>query len=155
MLVSAIFRVVRVALVAVAAGPLAAVACGAPAQKEGQMQAPSTASEDQVAVKEAFDTDEIVAPATATLTEAQQEEARKAYSPCAARKYPKRPFFGDTHNHTMNSGDAFMAGDRLSPEQAYRFARGEEVVSSTGVPVMLSRPLDFLSTTYVVVNPPR
>ena len=37
-----------------------------------------------------------------------------------------------------------MAGDRLTPEQAYRFARGEEVVSSTGVPVKLSRPMDFL-----------
>ena len=33
---------------------------------------------------------------------------------------------------------------RLSPEQAYRFARGEEVVSCTGIPVKLSRPLDFL-----------
>ena len=37
-----------------------------------------------------------------------------------------------------------MAGNRLSPEEAYRFARGEEVVSSTGVPAKLSRPLDFL-----------
>jgi hypothetical protein len=53
-------------------------------------------------------------------------------------------YFGDTHLHTANSGDAFMAGDRLGPEQAYRLARGEEVVSSTGVPVRLSRPLDFL-----------
>ena len=37
-----------------------------------------------------------------------------------------------------------MAGNRLTPEQAYRFARGEEVVSSTGVPARLSRPMDFL-----------
>ncbi len=40
-----------------------------------------------------------------------------------------------------------MAGDRLTPEQAYRFALGEEVVSSTGVPVRLSRPMDFLVFT--------
>jgi hypothetical protein len=53
-------------------------------------------------------------------------------------------YFGDTHNHTANSGDAFMAGNRLTPEQAYRFARGEEVISSSGVPAKLSRPLDFL-----------
>ena len=72
------------------------------------------------------------------------KEAGKRYSPYAGRKYPTRVYFGDTHNHTMNSGDAFMAGDRLSPEQAYRFARGEEVISSSGVPVKLSRPLDFL-----------
>jgi hypothetical protein len=68
----------------------------------------------------------------------------KSYSPYAVRKYPTRAYFGDTHNHTTNSGDAFMAGDRLTPEQAFRFARGEEVISSTGVPVRLSRPLDFL-----------
>jgi hypothetical protein len=68
----------------------------------------------------------------------------KGYSPYAGRTYPTRVFFGDTHNHTSNSGDAFMAGNRLSPEEAYRFARGEEVVSSTGIAVKLSRPLDFL-----------
>jgi len=71
-------------------------------------------------------------------------EAMKAFSPYAGRKYPTRVFFGDTHHHTSNSGDAFMGGNRLSPEDAYRFARGEEVVSSTGIPVKLSRPLDFL-----------
>ena len=52
-------------------------------------------------------------------------EAMKAYSPYAGRKYPTRVFFGDTHHHTSNSGDAFMNGNRLSPEEAYRFARGE------------------------------
>ena len=68
----------------------------------------------------------------------------KGYSPYAGRNYPTRVFFGDTHNHTTNSGDGFAGGNRLDPEQAYRFARGEEVVSSTGVPAKLSRPLDFL-----------
>jgi hypothetical protein len=66
------------------------------------------------------------------------------YSPYAGREYPTQVFFGDTHHHTANSGDAFMNGDRLSPEEAYRFARGEEVVSSSGVRVKLSRPMDFL-----------
>jgi hypothetical protein len=66
------------------------------------------------------------------------------YSPYAGREFPTQVFFGDTHHHTANSGDAFMNGDRLSPEDAYRFARGEEVVSSTGVRVKLSRPMDFL-----------
>jgi hypothetical protein len=70
--------------------------------------------------------------------------AAKTYSPYAGRKYPMHVYFGDTHHHTANSGDSFMAGDRLTPEQSYRFARGEEVVSSSGVPAKLSRPLDFL-----------
>jgi hypothetical protein len=75
---------------------------------------------------------------------AKASPAARGYSPYAGRKYPTRPLFGDTHLHTSNSGDAFAAGARLTPEDAYRFARGEEVVSSTGVPAKLSRPLDFL-----------
>ncbi len=71
-------------------------------------------------------------------------KTKEHYSPYAGRDYPTRVYFGDTHHHTANSGDAFMGGNRLSPADAYRFARGEEVVSSTGIPVKLSRPLDFL-----------
>ena len=40
--------------------------------------------------------------------------------------------------------DAGAFGARLDPRDAYRFARGEQVTSSTGQPVKLSRPLDFL-----------
>ena len=53
-------------------------------------------------------------------------------------------FFGDTHLHTSYSTDAGMIGNRLGPEEAYRFARGETVKSSTGLPARLGRPLDFL-----------
>ncbi|PLW67106.1 DUF3604 domain-containing protein [Pseudohalioglobus lutimaris] len=73
-----------------------------------------------------------------------QAAPENTYSPYAGRDYPTQVYFGDTHHHTSNSGDAFMNGDRLTPEMAYRFARGAEVVSSTGVPVRLSRPMDFL-----------
>jgi len=68
----------------------------------------------------------------------------KAYSPYAQRSFPSRPLWGDTHLHTGLSVDAGLFGARLSLEDAYRFARGEEVVSSTGQPVKLSRPLDWL-----------
>lgn len=70
--------------------------------------------------------------------------ARPLYSPYAGRGFPTRPFFGDTHLHTSYSMDAGAFGARLGPREAYRFARGEEVASSTGQPVRLSRPLDFL-----------
>src|SRR5512139_1966478 len=69
------------------------------------------------------------------------------YSPYAQRDYPTRPLFGDTHLHTMASFDAGAFGARLTPRDAYRFAAGEEVVSSTGIPVRLSRPLDFVVVT--------
>ena len=69
---------------------------------------------------------------------------KPSYSPYAGRNYPTRPFFGDTHLHTSISVDAGAFGARLGPVEAYRFAKGEEIVSSTGQPVKLSRPLDFL-----------
>ena len=54
------------------------------------------------------------------------------YSPYAGRNYPTRVLWGDTHLHTANSLDAAAFGNTLGPEEAYRFARGEEVVSSSG-----------------------
>jgi hypothetical protein len=67
-----------------------------------------------------------------------------AYSPYANRNFPTRPFFGDTHLHTAFSFDAGAFGARLLPRDAYRFARGEQLTASSGQPVKLSRPLDFL-----------
>ncbi len=66
------------------------------------------------------------------------------YSPYAGRNFPTQVFWGDTHQHTGMSMDAGAFGARLVPEDAYRFARGEELTSSTGLKVKLSRPLDFL-----------
>ncbi len=69
---------------------------------------------------------------------------KKEYSPHLDQGYPQRVFWGDTHLHTSYSTDAGMIGNRLGPDKAYRFARGEEVVSSSGVRAKLLRPLDFL-----------
>ena len=59
-------------------------------------------------------------------------------------EFPDRPYWGDTHLHTDNSVDAFGFGVRLGPEDALKFARGDEVTSSTGQTAKLDRPLDFL-----------
>ncbi len=66
------------------------------------------------------------------------------YSPFPGQEFPNQVFYGDTHLHTSYSTDAGMVGCTLSPEDAYRFALGATVTSSTGVPARLSRPLDFL-----------
>ena len=68
----------------------------------------------------------------------------KEYSPYAGRGYPTQVFWGDTHLHTNLSVDAGMFGNRLGLEEAYRFTRGEEVVTSHGLRAQLSRPLDFV-----------
>lgn len=77
----------------------------------------------------------------------EQTLPKPPYSPYVDRDFPTRPFFGDTHLHTAFSMDAGAFGARLSPRDAYRFARGEQITSNTGQPVKLSRPLDFLVVT--------
>ncbi|MGB1140911.1 MAG: DUF3604 domain-containing protein, partial [Halioglobus sp.] len=68
----------------------------------------------------------------------------KAYSPYAGRNFATNVFWGDTHLHTDISMDAGAFGNRLGLDEAYRFARGEQVDSTNAGPVKLSRPLDFL-----------
>jgi hypothetical protein len=81
---------------------------------------------------------------TDPATLAKVHPAKPAYSPYVGRTFPTRPLFGDTHLHTSFSMDAGAFGCRLTPRDAYRFARGEEITASSGQPTRLSRPLDFL-----------
>ncbi|ANT61620.1 hypothetical protein AYJ57_14075 [Salipiger sp. CCB-MM3] len=69
--------------------------------------------------------------------------APDAFSPYAGRNFPQMPLWGDSHLHTMVSVDAGTM-TRLSQEDAYRFARGEEVTTTHGLRAKLSRPLDWL-----------
>jgi hypothetical protein len=58
----------------------------------------------------------------------------------------KEAYFGETHLHTGASMDAFIAGTRLTPDDAYRFAQGEEVMAN-GSLHKIKRPLDFCAVT--------
>jgi hypothetical protein len=71
----------------------------------------------------------------------------KPYSVPTGKTVPLRVLWGDAHLHTTFSFDAGLFGTKLTPEDAFRFARGEEVVSTTGVPAKLRHPLDFLVVT--------
>ena len=71
---------------------------------------------------------------------------------CASFNPLREPFFGDTHVHTRLSLDANLQGNRLTPSDAYRFARGEEIgiqpYDASGNPLRqlsISRPLDFVA----------
>ena len=66
----------------------------------------------------------------------------KEYRP--EKKYPQNVYFGDAHVHTVVSMDAAAWGVKLGPEDAYRYALGEEVTSRKGWKVKLTRPLDWL-----------
>lgn len=81
---------------------------------------------------------------TLSKSKADQVQGKRPYSPYADRNFPSRPFFGDTHLHTGFSMDAGAFGCTLTPRDALRFARGEQVMASSNQPAKLSRPLDFL-----------
>jgi hypothetical protein len=72
--------------------------------------------------------------------------AKKQFSPYVARQFPTRALFGETHLHTAISVDAGTMCT-VGQEDAFRFARGEEVTSTNGLRARLSRPLDFMVLT--------
>jgi hypothetical protein len=69
--------------------------------------------------------------------------AEPEFSPYAGRNFPTRVLWGDTHLHTAVSVDAGTM-NRIGQEDAFRFARGQEITTTHGLRVKLSRPLDFL-----------
>ena len=71
-------------------------------------------------------------------TAKQAWSGRDTYSPYVNQAYPTRVFWGDTHLHTALSVDSTVFGATVGPEEAYRFARGEEVRASSGQQVRLS-----------------
>ncbi|MDA0791207.1 MAG: DUF3604 domain-containing protein [Proteobacteria bacterium] len=72
-------------------------------------------------------------------------EAAEVYPGESERAFPDNVYFGDTHLHTNLSVDASGFGnDRLSPDDAYQFAKGAAVRAHNGLEAQLKRPLDFL-----------
>ena len=70
-----------------------------------------------------------------------------AASSQAAPNPLRNAYYGDLHTHTTLSFDAYiMFGTTTTPEQAYRFARGE-AVDYLGKPAKRDVPLDFQAVT--------
>lgn len=60
----------------------------------------------------------------------------------------KEAYFGETHLHTKFSLDAYIGGNRMSPDQSLRFAQGEAIqLEKFGKSWQLKRPLDFAAVT--------
>jgi hypothetical protein len=72
--------------------------------------------------------------------------AAYAQSPEVKENPLKDAYFGETHVHTGVSMDAFIAGNRLTPDDAYRFAKGEQIMVN-GSMHKIKRPLDFAAVT--------
>jgi hypothetical protein len=80
-------------------------------------------------------------------SDATEAKGPYGFSPYAGSTRPIRPLWGEQHLHTGWSADAGAFGATLGPEEALRFARGEEILSSLGEPVKLMRPLDWVVIT--------
>ena len=107
-----------------------------------------------------------VGPGTAPRDLAQQDDSKVVapYLKAYAEPAPEQPtadtmtpgsmatgeanlYWGELHLHTTESFDASMMGNKLSIEDAYRFAKGDPLVGPGGETMQLSRPLDFVAIT--------
>ncbi len=93
-------------------------------------------------------------PITTAVAESRPYPITEERTACSAYEPFKRPFFGDTHVHTAFSFDANTQDTRITPDEAYRFARGEahgiqpyDVDGKATRSAQLRRPLDFTALT--------
>ena len=77
----------------------------------------------------------------ASSVAAQDTEKKRYIEPSAN---PTDVYFGDAHVHTVMSMDAAAWGTTQTPEDSYRYAKGEEVTSFKRWKTQLTRPLDWL-----------
>src|SRR3954467_11731621 len=71
-------------------------------------------------------------------------------SPASAQRNPERNvYFGQTHQHTSWSLDAYILGNTLAgPEDSYKYAIGQPIKHpAANYMVKITRPLDFQGVT--------
>lgn len=105
-----------------------------------------------VFVRPIYQLGQTITPETAPEDLAKQDDSRVTVpEPVALEPRPydalKNVYWGELHVHTTESMDAVLFGTTATPEDAYRFARGEPLKSPGGELMKLSRPLDFVAIT--------
>ncbi len=105
-----------------------------------------------VVVRPIYQLGQQITPTTAPEDLAKQDDSRVDVPEMLAlepQPYDalKNAYWGELHVHTKESLDAVLFGTTATPEDAYRFARGEPLKSPGGELMQLSRPLDFVAIT--------
>ncbi len=86
------------------------------------------------------------AKAEAAATAAPKPPTVEALEAAVPESPLKEAYFGETHVHTSFSMDAFIGGARITPDEAYRFAKGQDVTVH-GIKHNIGRPLDFVAVS--------
>ncbi len=90
----------------------------------------------------------LVIGVTACASEPLTPPVPEAESPTIEANPLRNTYFGDLHIHTKYSFDAFIFNTRTTPDDAYRYAKGEAIQHGAGFPIQLqSGPLDFYAVT--------
>src|SRR6056300_1414950 len=74
-------------------------------------------------------------------------DKKEATQPKPKPNKDRNPYYGDLHVHTKYSFDAYVFGVTASPDDAYRYAKGEGIKHPLGYEMKLREPLDFYSVT--------
>ena len=97
--------------------------------------------------EQAAERPELAGPELAGV-EAKTPKYRAAPASAVGESTQRHAYFGDLHIHTQNSIDSYNFGVRASPDDAYRFAKGETLAHPLGYSIRLQGgPLDFLAVT--------
>ena len=84
-----------------------------------------------------------VAPGTNSVFPANEEIITLRPPPNPDRN----AYFGDLHVHTAYSFDAYVFGTVSTPDDAYRYAKGQALMHPSGYEVQLQKPMDFYAVT--------
>jgi hypothetical protein len=88
------------------------------------------------------------AAAQGASTAPAKAPAAKAPTRLPGYSADRNAYYGDLHVHTQLSFDAYIFNVRRTPDDAYRFAKGEAIGHAQGYEIRLAGgPLDFVAVT--------